>query len=502
MFGFSSHPKGLRTLFFTEMWERFSYYGMRGLLILFLTTLVQKGGLGLDDKTAAAIYGLYTAAVYLAALPGGWVADKLIGARKAVFIGGFFIIAGQFTLAIPSSKTFFLGLLFIIVGTGLLKPNVSVMVGQLYPKGGVREDSGFTIFYMGINVGAALGPLLVGYLGENVNWHWGFAASGVGMLLGLIQLKCTGHYLGDIGLRKETTPADKKNWQILLSGAAIFLVLIVLCITRVIPLNPIWIAKRVAIVISVIAVLFFLHAFFLAKLTTDEKKRVGVIALLFVSSAMFFSGFEQAGSSLNIFADRFTIRDISWLAGILPASLVQPINPIPASWFQSLNPVFIITLAPMLAMLWPMLAKRNCNPPLIVKFAIGLVLLAVGFLVMTAAARIVTDDTKVWPTWLIFTYLLHTLGELCLSPVGLSTVSKLSPKRLVGQMMGIWFLASSLGNLIAGLVAGKMESESAAISQGMQISQQFMHIVWFGLGVAALLFILSKPIGKITKDIE
>jgi POT family proton-dependent oligopeptide transporter len=535
------------------MWERFSFYGMRGILILFLTALVQNGGLGLNDKTAAAIYGLYTASIYLASLPGGWVADRLIGARNAVFLGGILIVIGQFTLIFPSIQTFFLGLLFVVMGTGLLKPNISVMVGLLYPEGGVKQDSGFTIFYMGINVGAAIGSVLVGYLGENINWHLGFSAAGVGMILGLIQFKLTGHYLGDIGkLDKKSQPdridenrmSKKRDWSIL--GVGLFLLFAGVCLlmTGVISLEPVLLAEKAALLILGLALLFFLYAFFLAGLTTVEKKRVGVIALLFVASAMFFSGFEQAGSSLNIFAERYTCRDLSGLAGILPATWLSYLNPVPASWFQSLNPVFIVVLAPMVASAWPALAKYNCNPPLIIKFAIGLLLLALGFLVIAAGARMVGDQGQVWPTWLISTYLIHTLGELCLSPVGLSTVSKLSPKKLVGQMMGIWFLSSALGNLIAGLIAGNIHEAEVAQppvasvefvdvqtlepavdreivlggdvaemeqsrtlqegreSQGMLISRQFMRIVWFALGVAGLLFILSGRVRKITEEIE
>lgn len=553
MLGFNNHPRGLRTLFFTEMWERFSFYGMRGLLVLFLTALVQNGGLGLNDKTATAIYGLYTASIYLASLPGGWVADRLIGARNAVFLGGILIIIGQFTLVLPSIHTFFLGLLLVVMGTGLLKPNISVMVGQLYPEGGVRQDSGFTIFYMGINVGAALGSVLVGYLGENINWHLGFGAAGVGMILGLIQFKLTGHYLGDIGKinvkinsRKldESSIGKKRDWIILVVGLFVLVLGASLCLTGAVSLNPILLAEKAAILILGLALAFFLYAFLFAGLTKGEMKRVGVIVLLFVASAMFFSGFEQAGSSLNIFAERYTYRDLGALTAILPAAWVSYLNPVPASWFQSLNPIFIVLLAPMVASAWPALAKYNCNPPLIIKFAIGLLLLALGFLVIAAGARIVNDQVQVWPTWLISTYLIHTLGELCLSPVGLSTVSKLSPKRLVGQMMGIWFLSSALGNLIAGLIAGNIHEvdnaqpsvaivesvETPAIavppatdisqkegtimtqqaspiadqkkSQGVLISEQFMKIVWFALGVAALLFILSGRVRKVTREIE
>lgn len=421
MLGFKNHPRGLRTLFFTEMWERFSFYGMRGLLVLFLTALVQNGGLGLSDKTATAIYGLYTASIYLASLPGGWVADRLIGARNAVFLGGILIVIGQFTLVLPSIHTFFLGLLLVVMGTGLLKPNISVMVGQLYPEGGVRQD--------------------------------------------LIQFRLKGHYLGDIGKlnaksnsqKLNESPTGKKcDWIILVVGLFVLVLGASLCLTGVISLNPILLAEKAALLILGLALAFFLYAFLFAGLTKAEMKRVGVIVLLFVASAMFFSGFEQAGSSLNIFAERYTYRDLGALTAILPASWVSYLNPVPASWFQSLNPIFIVLLAPLVASAWPALAKYNCNPPFIIKFAIGLLLLALGFLVIAAGARIVSDQVQVWPTWLIATYLIHTLGELCLSPVGLSTVSKLSPKRLVGQMMGIWFLSSALGNLIAGLIAGNI----------------------------------------------
>jgi POT family proton-dependent oligopeptide transporter len=320
MLGFKNHPRGLRTLFFTEMWERFSFYGMRGLFVLFLTALVQNGGLGLNDKTATAIYGLYTASIYLASLPGGWVADRLIGARNAVFLGGILIIIGQFTLVLPSIHTFFLGLLFVVMGTGLLKPNISVMVGQLYPEGGVKQDSGFTIFYMGINVGAAIGSVLVEYLGENINWHLGFGAAGVGMILGLIQFKLTGHYLGDIGKinvknnshkSDESSIGKKRDWIIL--GVVLFILVLgaSLCLMGAVSLDPILLAKKAAYLMLGLALAFFLYAFLFAGLTTGEKKRVGVIVLLFVASAMFFSGFEQAGASLNIFAERYTCRDLS-----------------------------------------------------------------------------------------------------------------------------------------------------------------------------------------------
>ena len=482
------HPRGLYTLFFTEMWERLGYYGMRALLVLFMSAAVAKGGLGLDDKTAAAIYGLFTCAVYLGALPGGWVADRLLGSQRAVLVGGIIIAAGYFTLAVPRVDTFYLGLILVVLGTGMLKPNVSAIVGQLYPEGGARRDAGFTLFYMGINLGATIGPLICSYLGEKINWRLGFAAAGVGMVLGLVQFQLTRRHLGEAGcrpVRRQT--GSVRDWGIVAVGGGVIATLYLLVLSGVLHLNPHTLASYTAYFIVAIAVVYFAVLFLFAGLDQTEKKRLGVVLVLFIASAMFWAGFEQAGSSLNIFADRFTQRVIS---------LGKPFE-IPAGWLQMANPIFVITLAPVVAAAWLALARRGRDIPLPAKFAIGLLLLAVGFLVMAGAAVLVASGNKVLPTWLIATYLFHSLGELCISPVGLSSVTKLSPKRLVGQMMGLWFLATSLGNLIAGLAAGRLTSEDPT-----QMPQLFLVMVGTAALVGLVLLVLTKPIKKLMAGVE
>jgi POT family proton-dependent oligopeptide transporter len=483
------HPSGLSTLFFTELWERFSYYGMRALLVLFMVDAVQNGGMGLDDKTASSIYGLYAAFVYMAALPGGWIADRLMGAQRSVWVGGLIIAAGHFTLAIPATSTFFVGLVLVVIGTGFLKPNISAMVGQLYPEGGARRDAGFTIFYMGINIGAFLGPLICSYLGEQVNWHAGFGVAGVGMVFGVIQYKRSVGRLGEAGLHPTKpqgagTGGMDKAWYPVIGGFAVIFILVLLGVTGSVQFNALALAQNTTFVIVGLAVAFFVYVFAFGKLTTTERNHTIVIVVLFISSAVFWSGFEQAGSSLNLFADRHTDRDVfGWL--------------IPAGWFQSLNPFYIVVLAPIFAAIWVNLAKKQLDPSMPAKFAFGLIILALGFLVMVGAAKLVVAGNQVAPYWLILTYLLHTMGELCLSPVGLSSVTKLAPKRFVGQMMGIWFLATSLGNLMAGLLAGRFNPEALNEMPGL-----FMQIVMTTIGGGIILLIFTKPIKKLIGKID
>ncbi len=474
-----THPRGLSTLFFTEMWERFSYYGMRALLVLFMVDAIRSGGLGLTDEVATSIYGLYTAAVYLAALPGGWLADRLLGAQRSIWYGGIIIAAGHFVLAIPRTETFYLGLVLVVLGTGLLKPNISAIVGDLYPEGGARRDAGFTIFYMGINLGAAIGPLVCSTLGEKLNWHYGFGAAGVGMVLGLVQLRLTRRHLGKAGLRpgqdKDLSPKQRGT---LVGGIGAVLLLIGLGLGGVFKINPVALARGTTTFIVAVAILYFAYVLVFCDLDKTERQRVGVVFILFLGSALFWSGFEQAGSSFNLFAERYTARRVALFDFVIPAG-----------WFQSLGPVFIITLAPLMAALWVTLGRRNLNPSLPIQFGLGLLLLSVGFLVMAGASRVVAAGHKVWPTWLVVTYLVHTFGELCLSPVGLSSVTKLAPRRLVGQMMGIWFLASSLGNLIAGLLAGAFKAEAVA-----QMPWQYLRIAFLPAAVGLALILLAKPI--------
>lgn len=475
------HPRGLYTLFFTEMWERLSYYGMRALLVLFMVDEVRHGGLGLTDQVATSIYGLYTAGIYLAALPGGWLADRLLGAQRAVWIGGIVIAAGHFALALPGTTFFFLGLVLVVIGTGLLKPNVSTLVGELYPEGGARRDAGFTLFYMGINLGAALGPLICSALGEKLNWHFGFAAAGIGMVFGLIQFHLTRHHLGPIGLPPASPPSERSRTTLMaLLGIAAIAILFAAAAAGAIVINPIWLARRTAFVIVGLAAAWFAWAFLFAGLTGQEKRRLSVIAVLFFASAMFWSGFEQAGSSLNLFADRHTVRTVPGSSFVIPSG-----------WFQSLNAGFVIAFAPAVAALWMMFSRRNREAPLVGKLAMGLVLLAAGFLVLALGAKRAIQTGPVWPTWLIVTYLLHTWGELFLSPVGLSSVTQLAPRRLVGQMMGIWFLATSLGNLIAGLFAGEVSGDNTAA-----MPMRFLQVVATAGGTGLLLLLVARPLQR------
>jgi POT family proton-dependent oligopeptide transporter len=487
---FFGHPRGLATLFFTEMWERFTYYGMRAVLVLFLVSAVSTGGFGIDDKTAAAIYGLYTAGTYLVALPGGWIADRLIGARRAVLLGGLSITLGNTLLATSTSPHgFYLGLVVIVLGVGLLKPNVSAMVADLYPEGGARLDAGFTVFYMGINLGATLGPFVTGEAQELIGPRAGFGAAALFMALGVLQYYLTQRHLGRAGEFNAPSagePDRRKQWRRLWIGAGLGTLALAACGFGWIAVDAVSVAQGTTVLIVSIAIFYFVYLFSAAGLSSEERRRAFVILVLFLGSALFWSGYEQAGSSLNLFAERYTDRSLTWLHFVVPTG-----------WFQSLNPAYIIIFAPAFAWMWVALARRNLNPSAPAKFAIGVILMGSGFLVMAAAASIVAGGSKVLPTWLILTYLLHTFGELCLSPVGLSYVTKLAPKRFVGQLMGMWFLSLSLGNLIAGLIAGEFDANNVAAMPG-----QYMHIVYFSVGLGAMLLVLSRPVKKLMGNVQ
>jgi len=493
---FFGHPRGLATLFFTEMWERFSYYGMRGILFLFMVTSIEKGGMGLDDKTTGAIYGLYTMFVYLLALPGGWLADKLFGFRRAVFYGGVLIAAGHFCLAFPYHETFFIGLLLIVLGTGLLKPNISSMVGEIYPpEDQVRRDAGFSIFYMGINLGAFFGPLIVGYLGENVNWHYGFACAGIGMIAGLIQYRLTENKLGNAGLYPSVLPdanAQREREKNIRIGLWVFAVLLIvfvsLLVLRIIHINPVVFAGVSGIVIAAAALVYFLYVFAFEKLDSDERKKMFAIFVIFLTTILFYAGYEGQGSSLTLFAERYTNMFVGSFE-------------MPASWMQSVPPLFVIIFVPVFAWLWSWLAKRNLNPTTPIKIAFGLFWMGAGYFVMIMASEIVVAGDKPLSTWLFATYMLHTFGEICLYPIGLSGVTKLSPKRLVGQMMGVFFMALALGNLIAGLYAGEFDDKSISENPSLLIDL-FALIVKIMLvgGVVALIF--SKPLRKLMGNVR
>tara|TARA_R110002124_G_scaffold219424_1_gene385297 strand:+ start:1673 stop:3367 length:1695 start_codon:yes stop_codon:yes gene_type:complete len=548
---FFGHPRGLSTLFFTELWERFSYYGMRALLVLFMTAeaIGDNPGMGLGVGEATAIYGIYTFFVYVLSLPGGWVADNIWGQKKAVFVGGCIITAGHFSLAVPTTTFFFIGLALIVLGTGLLKPNVSSMVGDIYPEGGARRDAGFSIFYMGINLGAILGPLLVGLLGEGYSWHWGFSLAGFGMLLGLISYKVGDKYLVGSGELDESFTKEEvsRKSKIFYTISSILIAVVVvfgfLQSSGAIDVALATLAQNLGIVAVIITLLFFGYIIFFGGHNTDEKKKLGVIFWLFILAALFWSGFEQAGSSLNLFAADLTDRSVgpnSFLGGfgalIVTFLLALPIGyyvlkaikredlwavakvaligsavgllgflywvfsqvgngwEIPASTLQLINPTFIVIFAPIFGFLWTWLASRNANPSIPLKFALGLFGLAAGFFVLAWGSANASSTELVSPAWLIVTYFLHTVGELCLSPVGLSSMTKLAPKTRVSQMMGIWFVAAALGNLMAGLMAGQLETLAPS---GLF---QSVALVVGGGGIVALL--AAPSVRKLMGDIE
>ncbi len=466
------HPRALSTLFFTEMWERFTFYGLRALLVLFLVDAVESGGYGFDDKTATAIYGLYTAAVFMAALPGGWIADRLIGAQRAVMIGGALMTLGSLMLTIPGPKQlFFGGLVVIILGVGLLKPNVSTLVADLYPEGGGRRDAGFTIFYMGINLGAFIGPLIAGWLAQRYGWRIGFLAAAVGLPFGLLQFWLSRRLFNGAGAqpnRNDGGAGLATDWRRLWIALAVFAAVAALLFSGAVHLDPARLAKGAAYVLVGMAALYFLYLFFGAGLDPVERKRMVVVLVMFLGVASFWSGYEQAGSSLNLFAKRYIDRMVGGFE-------------IPAGWFQSVQPAFVILFAPVFSALWVQLARRQLDPAAPLKFAFGLLLMGLGFLFMVAAANIVAGGANAPAYLLILTYLLTVFGELCVSPVGLSTVTKLAPARLVGQMMGVWFLGSSLGKLMAGLIAGGFDANNLAA-----MPDRFMGIVLYACGIGVV----------------
>ncbi len=492
--GFFGQPAGLRTLFFTEVWERFSFYGLRAILVLFMTTPLALGGLGWSVEKAGPIYGMYAALVYLAALPGGWMADRLLGQRRAVFIGGAVIMTGHICLAIPAQSTFFLGLLFIIVGTGLLKPNISTMVGQLYSTDDVRRDGGFSIFYMGINIGAMVAPLVTSGLAQSASfkarlvgwgispensWHWGFGAAAVGMFFGLVWYLVDAKALGEAGRAPAVTGADDVRRAKATFGKGVLLTLAIVAImfalnaSGLVVITPDRIAGSFKYILPLTVVAFFVWLFTNGSWTRDERNRLIVITVLFVAAAVFWSVFEQAASTLTLFADRSTRNEI------LGAHFTS------GSW-QSVNSGFIVLLSPVFAWIWVKLGSRNPSSP--AKFSVGLFFASLSFVIMVPAAAMAVGGNKVGWIWLTLSYLFATIGELCLSPVGLSAMTRLAPARVASLMMGVWFLATSVGNFIAGNMAGLYESLSPP--------KVFALGAAFAMVFAIVLAILVKPIKR------
>jgi POT family proton-dependent oligopeptide transporter len=467
--GIAGHPRGLSTLFFTEMWERFSYYGMRAILMLFMVAPVSAGGLGFDTTKAAGIYGLYTGSVYFTTIPGGWIADRLLGLRRAVLAGAVLIALGHYCLfAASTTGAFFMGLALIVMGTGLLKANVSSIVGQLYGQDDPRRDAGFSIFYMGINLGALISPLVCGWLAQRIGWHWGFGAAALGMTFGLIQYVLGWGRLGEAGLLRDPPKDAFRLWAKTI--AVVAAVSVFLFFT--------W-SYRDFVVVGATA-LMFVWLLKTGGTTPVETRRIGAIVALFFFAILFWMGFEQAGSSLTLFADQNTRNAIlGW--------------EFPSSWYQSVEPVFVVAFAPVFAWLWLRLGKREPSSP--AKFAYGLLSLSLGFLVIAVAAHLFEHGgEKVSPWWLIVLYLFHAWGELSLSPVGLSTVTKLAPARIVGLMMGVWFLALSLGNFSAGHVAGFFDK--------LPLPQLFGAVFLTTAASALLLALLTRPIRALMSGVS
>jgi len=427
------HPGGLSTLFFTEMWERFSYYGMRAFLILYMTAPVVAGGLGLDVRHAGSVYGTYTSSAWAAAIFGGFIADRWLGQYRSVLYGGVIIALGHFTLAFKAVPAFYAGLSLIVIGTGLLKPNVSTIVGGLYEQGDARRDAGFSIFYMGINLGAALGPLIAGWLAQKVDWHLGFACAGVGMTLGLVQ-----YVVG----RQRLAPSLERLSQ------------------RTRPAPMVGSAPPTAAG----GVLGF---------TAVEWKRIAAMFVFFVFAAIFWGAYEQAGSTLNLFGDRYTRLSVLGFG-------------FPSSWYVAVQAILVICLAPVFAWLWIRLGKREPSSP--AKFAWGLFFAGMSFLLLVPIGAHAQSgpDIRVSPFWLVACYFVQELGEMSLSPVGLSVFTKLAPVRIVGMMLGVWFLANAAGNKLSGWTAGFFTS--------MPLSQLFGSIAAVCLGAAAIQLVLIKPV--------
>ena len=474
---FFGHPRGLATLFFTEMWERYSSYGTRALLILYMTAAASGGGLGFSVVKAGSLYGFYTAMVYLLALPGGWIADRIIGQRRAVLYGGILISAGNLFLASRSVSAFYAGLVLLMIGTGLLKPNVSTIVGQLYSAVDRRRDAGFSIFYMGINVGALVSPIICGWIGERVNWRLGFVASAIGMIAGLIQYMLSRKYLGEAGLHPASSgdiesDRKQKRWgSLAIAGFLLaIVVLAILASTGAITVTAEEISNALGWVLIALATAVFAWMILGKSWSSEERKRAGAIFVLFIASALFWGVYEQAGSTLNLFAERNTNRVVLGYE-------------FPASWYQSVQPILVIILAPLYAWLWIRLGNREPSSPS--KFSLGLFLVGMSFLIMVPPGF----RTHVSPHWLNLCYLLSVLGEMCLSPVGLSAMTKLAPMRAQGFVMGVWFLSLGTGNWLAG--------KAGSLYEIVPLPTLFGVGAGVAIAAAVLLAILVRPTKKL-----
>ena len=493
---FFGHPRGLATLFFTEMWERFSYYGMRAILTLFMITAVADGGLGFTKSQSAIVYGMYTSLAYLLPLGGGWLADHFLGMRRAVLYGGTVIMIGHVLLALHGIGFFYAGLACVVLGTGLLKPNIAAIVGQLYDERDARRDAGFSIFYMGINLGAFLSPLVCGWLAQSEafrstldrmgidprnSWHWGFGAAAVGMFFGLIQYVLTGRHLGDAGLRPgaATSPEARARSRRKLAVGATVIGVAAAALVAIAAANPEAVTKENINLVYTWLLFGAVGGIFVWLLTHGgwsraERRGLIVVTALFAGSCVFWSVFEQAGSTLTLFAEEKTRNSVlGWQ--------------FPSSWWQSINAVLIVVLAPAFAWLWTRLGDFDRSS--MIRFSFGIALVGLGFALLIGGAREAGDGGRASPLWLFGVYLLHTVGELCLSPVGLSSMTKLSPQRVQGLMLGVWYLSISVGTFLGSKVAGVYER--------FDLPTLFGAVAAGAVVVAVLMALLIRPVSKL-----
>jgi proton-dependent oligopeptide transporter, POT family len=497
MSSITQHPKGLYTLFFTEMWERFSYYGMRALLTLYLTAELINGGFGMEREEALQIYAIFTGLVYLTPIIGGWFADKVMGQRKAIFIGAFTMAIGQFLLGasgmtdifsdIASRQTiFYLGLGVLILGNGFFKPNISTIVGDLYDNDDPRKDGGFTIFYMGINIGAFLSPFVAGTLGEEVGWPYGYFAAGLGMIIGTIWFQLKRDTLDDLGLppkREEgKSDLDKKDWRDIAMYTVVNFLVVLFVLEGIGSLDP-TIQGYIFKTIGAAAAGFLIYSIVKGTSGPTEWSRVGVILVLALFNIVFWAGFEQAGGTFNLFAEDSTNRHIggagSW--------------EVPTTWFQNINPIAIVIFAPIFSLMWLKLSQKKRNPRTTVKFAIGLLLGALGFYIMSMAADAAAGGNLISPWYLVAVYVILTLGELMLSPIGLSMITKLSPAKITSIMMGVWMASFAAGNYLAGTMEKILHRYDFEL-------YPFITMIMLGSGV--LLLLLSPVLNKLMKGIH
>ena len=485
---FLNHPKVLLSLSATELWERFSFYGIKSLLVLFMSASLMQGGFGFSNEYSSAIVGIFSGCLYLAALPGGWLADNYLGQKKAVLYGSIIIAFGHLSIALSifSHTLFFIGLTLIVIGTGLFKTCISVIVGLLYAKGDSRRDSGFTIFYMGINIGAFIAPLVCGLLQVKYGWHVGFGAGGIGMLFALLifyfkTIPELEKYTTEIGMDSTWDKPmfyNKNAIYFIIFFIAILIILAFLITQNIIILNPITIAKNMAFMILICTGAYFIYIFFFGNLKSHEKKSLAVFALLFIAASVFWSVYEQQPTSFNFFANSFTDRVVFGFE-------------IPTPWFQSVSALFVILLAPVMAIIWTKLANSNREISSIMKFSLGLLCASLAFFIMALASKEAMKVGLVSPLWLIFSFLFLVIGELCLSPVGLSLMTKIAPNAIRSQAMGLWFVAGALGDVIAGIIGGGVSEENIE-----SLPNLFYECVWILLAVAALMIMVKNPIDK------